>query len=630
MSRVSRREFAAVSLLSTAACGPSPEAKTPRETKGWSAAADRALLDKFLAVNDLRYDEREHMITAVLGPEYRYHTKIRNYRAHATRESVDYALYLLETQEPARVERAKATLDRVLSLQDADPKSEWFGLWGWYLEEPANKMAPADYNWADFIGGSLLVIEFRHGSELGGELRNRVREAIRMACACIRKRNVSMHYTNIAIKGTFVTQAAGELLNDAELLAYAKDRMIRLEQAVDESASFDEYNSPTYAQVSITDLTKIRMFAKDAEARHRAGQLEQRVWQHLASRWDVPRKQFAGPMSRCYATDLGRPAWLEKSLRGELGLVRPLAKDGTIGEGSGETAVYDYRCPENLRARFLTVQPEQEVREMFQTDKPGVVPVQGTTWLTPGFSLGSVNRGELWVQRRPILAYWGDDRRPTRAMTVRVVKDGYDFASAQLYSVQAHEYLLGVITFRNPGGDKHVSLDPVKDGKFTAGRLFAEIHFDGIGPKANSRLDHQTFTLAAQGIGAWIRILGGSFGKTTPRVSTTRLSDGVTLFADWLPEGKGPVDVRWSESSNAWLAFAMRLDGQGSAAVPADEPRLVVQAGACNVTWKTPAGALGLQSATRVGTIDALNAAYAQTLNGKPVPIVRLAGDKLA
>ena len=151
----------------------------------------------------------------LLGPEYHYHTRLRDGRVHATRDSADYALLLLEEGSDASLNRARKVLGRVLGLQVVQPQSPWYGIWGYYLEEPADRMAPADWNWADFIGGTLLVIELRHGARLGAELRARLGEAVRHAAYSIERRNVSMDYTNIAIKGTFVTQGAAELLGDA-------------------------------------------------------------------------------------------------------------------------------------------------------------------------------------------------------------------------------------------------------------------------------------------------------------------------------------------------------------------------------------------------------------------------------
>ena len=57
-------------------------------------------------------------------------------------------------------------------------------------------------------------------------------------------------------------------------------------------------------------------------------------------------------------------------------------------------------CPAEFEGRFR--EPRTEAR--VQTFVPGEHPVVGTTWMTPEFVLASVNRGDLWNQRRPLLA----------------------------------------------------------------------------------------------------------------------------------------------------------------------------------------------------------------------------------
>jgi hypothetical protein len=63
------------------------------------------------------------------------------------------------------------------------------------MEEPPPQMQPADFNWADFNGAQLLMIEARHGSELPPAVRTRMLESIHHAAYSIRKRNVTMAYT---------------------------------------------------------------------------------------------------------------------------------------------------------------------------------------------------------------------------------------------------------------------------------------------------------------------------------------------------------------------------------------------------------------------------------------------------
>jgi hypothetical protein len=605
-----------------AACAPGP--------RGWRKEWDRILIEKAVLIEDQRYDAAERMVSRNLGPEYRYHTKMRERRVHPTRDSLEYALCMLELGGQERAERAAGVIDRVVNLQVADPQSKWHGIWGWYMEEPPDKMAPADWNWADFNGSLLLLIEFRHGGKLDDAPRARVREAIRRAAASIRRRNVSMSYTNIAIKGTFVTLAAAELFKDEDLGGYARDRMVRLCAEIDRTGSFAEYNSPTYARVSLTNLTRMRMFLRDPGMLKRAEALERRLWLHLAAHWDAARAQFAGPMSRCYATDIGHPVWLEKSLDGRLGLATPDNRSPERGGSDGETGIHDYRCPEDLAVRFLKPSEPRQHRELFILGDGGAA-THGTTYIGRGFSLGSVNRGDFWVQRRPLLAYFGGASRPARNIAMRVVKDGYDFSSALLHSVQERNCILGAVGFRNPGGDKHISLDPIENGEFQCGRLFLELDFEGLAEGFKYASNERMATVESRDLCACFAVPVARFGGYTPALRATPSTQSLVVTLDFLPPGPARK-VRWAEVSDAYAGFALALGEDRSISEEfAKRPvRHRVDSGILKLDWDSPAGALALECLARAAPVEAFRPAFKETAGGKPVPVVRLSEDKLA
>lgn len=591
----------------------------------WTPEWDQALLAAALAALDAQFDSGEAMLRHKVGPEYSYASTLRNAIVHPTRESLEYALLLLEAR---RDERAHAILNAVLALQDTDPSSRWYGIWGYYAEEPPPKMSPADWNWADFNGATLLMIAFRHPDRLPPSLRARTLEAIRHAAASVRKRNVSPSYTNIAVQGTFVTLAAAQLFDDADLRAYAVDRFHRLAAAIDESGSFAEYNSPTYARVTIANLTRMRMTLKDSAALDLAARMHRRAWLQLARHWHAPTWQLAGPQSRCYSTDIGRPVWLQKALGGkiEFAALDRLPPDG-------DAAVLEYSCPPDLQSQFIETPQAHVHREIFLFTPEGK-PVAGATYLDSRFCVGSANRSELWIQRRPLLAYWGSATRPARYAQLRLVKDTYDFSSAQLYSVQEKAYVLGLVNFRTPGGDRHISLDPVRDGQFDASRLRLRLDLANLSEDAKvlsngkpvfgnlEPKSRMSFNLD----GPWLhfQIRGWGFGESAPKLSLG-LEDGMMVLSFDLIGG--PRRIRWSEMPEAWIAFTFCLTGgkddrsTGFDATPS--------AGRIHLEWKTPAGVLGLTGAVRPAAIEQQDAAFEELLNGAPIKWPRLSDERL-
>ncbi len=65
---------------------------------------------------------------------------------------------LLDCGDSLMEKRAFDVLRKLFSLQDVRPNSTTHGLWSYFLEEPLDKMASPDLNWADFIGTQLLQI----------------------------------------------------------------------------------------------------------------------------------------------------------------------------------------------------------------------------------------------------------------------------------------------------------------------------------------------------------------------------------------------------------------------------------------------------------------------------------------
>ncbi len=436
--------------------------------------ARRQAFLKALAECDGRYDAREQMLQAPFSSPG-YHTTLTGGTVHPTRDSFKYAVALLDSGQPEREKRAEAVLHRLIALQDQDPNSRTYGIWSWFVEEPLDKMSPPDWNWADFCGTQLLQVAIDHRSRLPLELQQKVRDSILHAARSVQRRDVQPGYTNIALMGTYVTLVAGEQFNNSELLNYGRKRLRRFWEYTVQKGSFSEYNSPTYTCVAIEEISRMMQHVRDEDSQKLLEKLNEFAWQHLARRFHAPTRQWAGPHSRCYSTLLGP---------GTLGLIQR-ASDGRVelvSEADAWQSIDAQRitlkCPKSCDLYFTELPtPRMEV-EAFVRNERDEHDIVGRTYLHPDFTLASVNIGDFWNQRRPLIAYWNTPAGVT-AMRLRVLHDNYDYSSASLFTVQDGADILAAVVFATDRGDTHISLDKIKDATIEAKDLRLRLQFEG-------------------------------------------------------------------------------------------------------------------------------------------------------
>jgi hypothetical protein len=508
---------------------------------------------KALGKQDGRYDPAEHMIRRPFSSPG-YHTTLKGGYVHPTRDSLNYAVALLDSDrpDPDRLKRAEQILRRVISLQDQDPGSRTYGIWSWFMEEPLDKMSPPDWNWADFCGTQLLQTTIDHIHRLDGDLQRQVRESILHAGRAIKRRNVGPGYTNIAVMGAYVTLVAGEHFDNKELADYGKARLKRFYDHTFANGSFSEYNSPTYSLVAIKELSRMLRHVNDPESRKLLRELNRFAWRHVARHFHAPTRQWGGPHSRCYATLLrdSTRAFIQRATHGKLKFLL---------EGEALESLDAHRlgaeCPADLLTYFTELpEPRLEI-EAFAKNSPDKHDIIGTTYLHPDYTLGSVNIGDLWNQRRPLLAYWKTDAGVV-AMRLRCLHDDYDYSSASIFTVQDKGDILGAVVFATDRGDTHISLDRIKNATIRAKDLRLRLQFEGA--TENLRLPatmqlNRPIGFSSGPVRISLQIPHATFGDHPITVETTRSPIDVVLYS-------GPEkDINFAEINEAAIIFTLSI-----------------------------------------------------------------------
>ncbi len=392
---------------------------------------------------------------------------------HSTRTAAYYALALLDSEVERYRERAFAVLERLVAAQDTDPERKTFGIWSWFYEEPLEKMSPPDWNWADFIGKPLILTLKRHGAALPEALRASVEQAVRNACQAIIRRNVGPHYTNIAIMGAFVTLVAGEWFGDAETEAYGLARLNRFHEYTTENGTFQEFNSPTYTTVAIEELSSIYTETGSPIAKRLAAELLDVAWAIVADRFHPRTGQWSGPHARAYS-ELMTPSVLSFLQHALAGRAAWLAED----EFRYHTMWYGnrIRCPERFVPSFFEPRTETLVQPLLV--EAGGPRRYAITHSTEEYSLGTFTHGDLWNQRRSLLAYVATAQGPVY-MRLRALHDGYDYTGAWLLAAQRENRVLFGVHLCTDGGDRHPNLHLIQDGTIAASDLRLRFELGG-------------------------------------------------------------------------------------------------------------------------------------------------------
>lgn len=461
---VVRRLALTIALACAALCARA--AWTPPDT------AQLARLERALAPHHAQWDPAEQMPKRPFSSPG-YHTTLKGGFVHSTRDAFTYAVGLLDTGKPEHLDRACAILRRVIALQDSDPTSKTHGIWSWFLEEPLAKMSPPDFNWADFNGVALLQIARDHRDRLPADLAAAVDASILRACAAIKQRNVGPGYTNIAIMGAYVTLVAGELLSNDEYRTYGLARLTRFHAYTRDNGTFEEYNSPTYTIIALLELSRLKAHVRTPSAQPLIDDLLRHAWQEIATHFHAPTRQWAGPHSRAYRSlySDGTLALIQRATAGRI--------DFGVDAPDREELRLPLHCPPDLEPLFASLTAPRTVTETFIKRSSTV----GTTYLHPQFALGSINRGDLWNQRRPLLAHFGTAAAPGY-LQLRFLKNDYDFSSAIFHGTQRAGLVVGAVNLLTNGGDTHVSLDKVKGAKIRARDL--RLRFELGGPAAKN------------------------------------------------------------------------------------------------------------------------------------------------
>ncbi len=501
--------------------------------------------------------------------------------AHVTRDTLYLACSILKGDDAALYPAAEVILANLLTMQDTEPSSPTYGTWPRAYELPLATDVKPDLNWTAFFGEALLDLRLSHPERLPDDLRKSVDRAIDVAARATLARtgrHADPGYTNIAVKGAALACLAGQISGDPELQKRAMKKLRGIAAYTERHGDFTEYNSPTYEWVTIGALQVLRQHATDPETKEIAQKLYHLAWEGVALHYHEPSGQWTGPYSRTYFDLLG-PA-------NEFAQTLPKALQAPSDELSVPEDLVRYFSPESLPRTVIRSyhRPDAERKSVVVNGELlGILPLAGTTHLTPEYALGSISAGDFWWQKRAVMAHWGTRKNPGY-FRLRFLSDGKDFQAPVIVSVQAEGRVLSAISFPTDGA--RYNYDRMPGGKLKTSSLRLRFEFGGAGREAVLPIPERTGEMMQIDLGAIrmnLQVPFAAWGDSTVRYKTG--GDDRASWIDLILHDGEPVEVDFNKLKSALIVIALEIFKSTSEASAPQAPVVEVQGGEVEVAW---------------------------------------------
>ncbi|KAH8771030.1 hypothetical protein F5883DRAFT_492899 [Diaporthe sp. PMI_573] len=243
---------------------------------------------------------------------------------HETRSTVWYAAGLLRRNEGEDVDNAVKIITNVIGDQQKNVSAQWFGDYTKYPEEPTvgsawypeNIYNSWDPNWRGFIGTTLIVIYEEYGDLLPEQTRTLILESMRnntigdsYRVGGVDGDNLYPAYSNPAIMRAVASGWTGRKLNDSNMTDAGELYAREVLDLFDRNGTLSEFNSATYAGVSLFALTLWAKYmpgeGEDASVMGENGaRMIADVWSSIGELYNANLRNVAGPWDRTYGWDM--------------------------------------------------------------------------------------------------------------------------------------------------------------------------------------------------------------------------------------------------------------------------------------------------------------------------------------
>ena len=375
---------------------------------------------------------------------------------HAIRESLWYALGLLNEVDPEAHRRACRIVRRGIATQEIDPSNRWYGVMKTSWEEETY----SDINGVAFNGATFAGIYHHYRDRLDPVTEEQVRSALGRSLEAIRRRDDPVGHMNMALSSSLSLIIGGQDLGNEELRILGEKKLFGWIEYTNLAGGPRDYNNLASGGIALSSLAEIANFAKEPEVRLRARASEARLWLHLATHFHPATHQLAGPHSRAYHEEITFNPSSTKGclyvLLGDEALMGELKSDQDILSGI-VVGMRTFHCPDPIKRIFLRktfpymacekTDAEPQIRfglseagqlevdhrrGEFRVVKTGRLNASGgrrvtdtTCYMRASYALGTVNQQTVDCHRHNLILYYSIGKNSLKPGSFRVVHGNF-------------------------------------------------------------------------------------------------------------------------------------------------------------------------------------------------------------
>lgn len=241
---------------------------------------------------------------------------------HDTRASAWYAAGLLARNEADDAEQAVRIVQNIIGAQFKNESQQWFGDYQVYPEEPTvgTKQYPAliynswDPNWRGFVGTTFVLMLEEFPELIPQDVQDYMLESLfnttigdSYRVGGVDTDNLYPAYSNPSIMRAFVSGWVGRRANDSNMTTAGEDYAQEIIDLFTRDNTLSEFNSGTYAGVSLFALTLwAKYMPEDSLMGQYGADMIKHTWTSLGELYNANLKNVAGPWDRSYGFDMNK------------------------------------------------------------------------------------------------------------------------------------------------------------------------------------------------------------------------------------------------------------------------------------------------------------------------------------